>query len=310
VDVFLQHAWNGLAVGSIYALIALGYTMVYGVLKFINFAHSEVFMTGAFAGFYAYKFATHANPALGQAGPVTLAAVLFIAMAACTALGFVIERLAYRPLRNAPRLNSLITAIGVSLLLQNLGQNIYGAAPQSYPRLLEPKTWSFLLAPDGGGGVYITRNSVVVLSVAILLMILLQWIVFGTKTGTAMRAVSENGAVAGLLGVNTGAIVTFTFLLGASLAGAGGVLYGLSYPQIDPIMGMMPGLKAFVAAVLGGIGSVRGAMLGGIVIGLSEEAIVGLGYSTWRDGIAFSILILILLFYPTGLFGRVEPEKV
>ena len=305
VETFLQHAWNGLAIGSIYALIALGYTMVYGVLKFINFAHSEVFMMGAFAGFYVVKLV----PSLGSGGVGGFVAVLLVAMAACATLGLLVERLAYRPLRNAPRLNSLITAIGVSLLLQNMGQIVFGAEPKRYPTLLKAHRFT-LLAHGEGTGVSITLDSLVVLGVGIVLMLVLQWIVFRTKVGTAMRAVSENPSIAGLMGINTGAIVTFTFLMGASLAGAGGVLYGLTYPQIDPIMGTLPGLKAFVAAVLGGIGSVRGAMLGGLLIGLSEEAVVGLGGSTYRDAMAFGILIVILLVYPSGLFGRFEPEKV
>jgi branched-chain amino acid transport system permease protein len=274
--------------------------MVYGVLKFINFAHSEVFMVGAFAGWYATRWI----PGLHAQGPLVLCATVLIAMAACVALILVIERLAYRPLRNAPRLNSLITAIGISLLLQNLGQNIFGAEPKSYPELLKRETYHPF------GDLAISRNSVVVLVTALVLMLVLNWVVYRTKVGTAMRAVSENPPIASLIGIPVNFVIAFTFALGAAMAGAGGVLYALSYPQIDPIMGLMPGLKAFVAAVLGGIGSVKGAVVGGIVIGLSEAAVVGLGYSTWRDAIAFAILVLILLVYPTGLFGRMEREKV
>jgi branched-chain amino acid transport system permease protein len=293
-------------VGSIYALIALGYTMVYGVLKLINFAHSEVFMVGSFAGFYTVK----AVPALRGGGAGAFLVVLVVAMVACALLGFTIEQGAYRPLRSAPRLNCLITAIGVSLLLQNLGQNIFGADPKAYPTLLTPRVFTFLAGADGEGGVSVSRNSIVVLAVSLALMVALQWVVFGTKIGLGMRAVSENPAVAGLMGVPTNLVITATFLIGASLAGAAGVLYGVIYPQIDPIMGLMPGLKAFVAAVLGGIGSIRGAMVGGLVIGLAEAAVVGAGFSTYRDAIAFVILIVILIVYPTGLFGRFEPEKV
>jgi branched-chain amino acid transport system permease protein len=305
MDTVLQHVWNGLSMGSIYALIALGYTMVYGVLKLINFAHSEVFMVGSFAGYYAVK----ALPALGEAGAFSFSVALLVAMAACTMLGLGIEQGAYRPLRQAPRLNCLITAIGVSLLLQNLGQNVFGPDPKPYPPLLPRKVFT-LFGSGEDGGVAISRNSLVAFAVAFALMFLLQWIVFGTKLGLGMRAVSENPAVAALMGVPTNLVITATFLIGASLAGAAGVLYGVTYPQIDPIMGLMPGLKAFVAAVLGGIGSVRGAMVGGLAIGLAEAAVVGFGYSTWRDAIAFVILIVILLVYPTGLFGRFEPEKV
>ena len=300
MDIFLQHAWNGLAVGAIYALIALGYTMVYGVLKFINFAHSEVFMVGAFAGWYATRYI----PALSGQGPMVLVGVVLVAMLACTLLVLVNERLAYRPLRSAPRLNSLITAIGISLLLQNLGQNIFGAEPKSYPDLLAKHVYHPF------GDLAISRNSVVVLAVALVLMLLLNWVVYGSKIGMGMRAVSENTGIASLVGVPVDLAIRFTFVLGAAMAGAGGILYALSYPQIDPIMGLMPGLKAFVAAVLGGIGSVKGAMVGGLVIGLAEAAVVGLGYSTWRDAIAFAILIVILLVYPTGLFGRPDKEKV
>ncbi len=300
MDIFLQHAWNGLAVGAIYALIALGYTMVYGVLKFINFAHSEVFMIGAFSGWYA----TRHVPALQGQGPHVLIGAVLVAMTVCGCLVLIIERLAYRPLRTAPRLNSLITAIGISLLLQNLGQNIFGAEPKSYPDLLARQVYRPF------GDLAISRNSVVVLVVAIALMLLLNWVVYGSKIGMAMRAVSENPSIASLIGVPVDLAIGFTFVLGAVMAGAGGVLYSLSYPQIDPIMGLMPGLKAFVAAVLGGIGSVKGAMIGGLIIGLAEAAVVGLGYSTWRDAIAFAILIVILLVYPTGLFGRPDKEKV
>lgn len=299
MDEILQHAWNGLSVGSIYALIALGYTMVYGVLKLINFAHSEVFMVGSFAGYYAVE----GFPSLGTPGPATFVVVLFAAMLACTLLGLAIEQGAYRPLRGAPRLNCLITAMGVSLLLQNLGQVVFGPDPKKFPELLSSEKWQVI-------GVTVTRNSVIVLVTATALMLLLDWMVQHTKVGLAMRAVSENPSVASLMGVPANLVITTTFLIGASLAGAAGVLYGLTYPQVDPIMGLMPGLKAFVAAVLGGIGSIRGAMLGGLVIGLSEAAVVGAGLSTFRDAVAFAILILILLVYPTGLFGRFEPEKV
>ena len=296
----IQQIWNGLAVGSIYALIALGYTMVYGVLKFINFAHSEIVMIGAFSAYFTVR----GIPWLAGQGVVTFVAALLIAMVVCVALVLVIERLAYRPLRNAPRLNSLITAMGVSLLLQNLGQLCFGADPKRFPTLLPAAKWDFI------DGLSITRNDVVIFGVAVLLMLLLQWIVFGTKVGTAMRAVSENPPIAGLLGVPVSRIIAFTFVLGATLAGAGGVLYAMKYPSIDPIMGLVPGIRAFVAAVLGGIGSVRGAVVGGLIIGLAEGAVVAAGGSTFRDAAVFTILVVVLLVYPSGLFGRFEPEKV
>src|SRR5688572_3631743 len=214
--------------------------MVYGVLKFINFAHSEVFMVGAFAGWFAHRYV----PFLQGQGPLVLVGTMFVAMVACVALVLVIERLAYRPLRQAPRLNSLITAIGISLLLQNLGQILFGARPRAFPDMTERHVYHPF------GELAISRNSVVVLVVAVVLMLLLNWVVFRTKVGTAMRAVSENPPMAGLIGIPVNFVIAFTFGVGAALAGAGGILYALSYPQIDPIMGLMPGLKAFVAAVL------------------------------------------------------------
>ena len=293
---FLQQLLNGLSLGAIYALIALGYTMVYGVLRFINFAHADVFMVGAFAGYYLGQFLPEDTLWGGSI-------VLIGAMAASAALGMTIERLAYRPLRNAPTLNVLITAIGVSLLLQYSGQVFFGASPRTFPPVLPSRNFEI-------GTLTLSSNQLVVIGVAIALVVALQFIVFRTKMGTAMRAVSLNPKAAQLVGVNNNVVITFTFALGSALAGAGGILYSLNYPSIDPLMGVMPGLKAFVAAILGGIGNIPGAALGGLLLGTVETFVAGSQYSTYKDAIAFAILIIILLFRPAGLLGRFTAEKV
>ncbi len=293
---FLQQLLNGLSLGAIYALIALGYTMVYGVLRFINFAHSDVFMVGAFIGYYIGKLVPE-NTIWG--GLVVLVA----AMAGCALLGMIIERLAYRPLRGAPTLNVLITAIGVSLLLEYSGQVFFGATPRTFPSVFPSTNFTF-------GDLVISSNQIVVIVVTALLMLGLQFIVYRTKIGTAMRAVSLNPKAAQLVGVNNDIVISFTFGLGSALAAAGGILYALNYPSIDPLMGVMPGLKAFVAAVLGGIGNVPGAALGGLLLGTVETFVNGSQWSTYKDAIAFAILIIILLFRPAGLLGKVSVEKV
>jgi branched-chain amino acid transport system permease protein len=301
VTEFLQQLINGLAFGSILALIALGYTMVYGILRFINFAHGDVFMLGAFAGFYlAPKIATVIRlPSIGG-GLV----VLVVAMAICAALGVLIERFAYRPLRSRPKLTVLITAIGVSLFLEYAGQFVFGAAPKKFPQILPVYPIAHL------GGLSLNSNQVVVLGVTLLLLLGLRFIVLKTKMGTAMRAVSFNPEAAALMGVNTDVVISFTFALGSALAAAAGILWAVNYPAIDPLMGILPGLKAFVAAVLGGIGNLPGAALGGIIIGVTETLVSGYISSTYRDAIAFAVLILILLVKPSGLLGKKEAEKV
>jgi branched-chain amino acid transport system permease protein len=293
---FLQQLLNGLSLGAIYALIALGYTMVYGVLRFINFAHSDVFMVGAFIGYYLGRLLPENTIWSGLI-------VLVVAMAGCAALGMLIERLAYRPLRGAPTLNVLITAIGVSLLLEYSGQVFFGATPRTFPAVF-PST-NFAL-----GGLVISSNQILVIVVTTLLMLGLQFVVFRTKIGTAMRAVALNPKAAQLVGVNNDVVISFTFGLGSALAGAGGILYALNYPSIDPLMGVMPGLKAFVAAVLGGIGNIPGAALGGLLLGVVETFVNGSQWSTYKDAIAFAILIIILLFRPAGLLGKFTVEKV
>jgi branched-chain amino acid transport system permease protein len=300
---FIQQVFNGLSLGSIYALIALGYTMIYGILRFINFAHGDVFMIGAFSGYYlGIMFAFSSG---GGGTSLALAILILIgAMSITGLLGFTIEKLAYKPLRKSPKLTILITAIGVSLFLEYSGQLIFGADPKSFPSLLENKPLINL------SGAVIGSNPVVVLVTAGLLMLGLRMIVMKTKIGTAMRAVSYNPTAASLMGININAVISFTFIIGSSLAGAAGILYGLNYPSIDPLMGILPGLKAFVAAVLGGIGNIPGAALGGMIIGLLETFVTGYISPTYRDAIAFGILILILLFKPTGLLGKKETEKV
>ena len=293
---FLQQLLNGVSLGAIYALIALGYTMVYGVLRFINFAHSDVFMVGAFVGYYAGEHLPHNTIGGGIA-------VLLVSMAVCAVLGITIERLAYRPLRGAPTLNVLITAIGVSLFLEYTGQFVFGAAPRTFPPIFPSHTFQAL-------GVVVSSNQLVVIGVTVALMIALQLIVHQTKIGTAMRAVALNPKAAQLVGINIDVVISFTFGLGSALAAAGGILYAINYPSIDPLMGVMPGLKAFVAAVLGGIGNIPGAALGGLILGTVETFVNGSQWSTYKDAIAFAILILILLFRPAGLLGRFTVEKV
>lgn len=293
----LQQLINGLALGAIYALIALGYTMVYGVLRFINFAHSDIFMVGAFCGYYLARFVPSASVPAGVA-------VLLGAMAICALLGIIIEKLAYRPLRGRSTLTALITAIGVSLFLQNVGQRLFGANPRSFPTLFPLRHYQF------EGGLVISSAQLTVFVVTIVLLFALRHVVLKTRTGTAMRALSFNPTAASLVGINNDRIISFTFALGSALAAAGGILYASSYPSIDPLMGTLPGLKAFVAAVLGGIGNIAGAAFGGIVLGLVETTVVASGGSTYRDAVAFGVLILILLLRPNGLLGKGTAEKV
>jgi branched-chain amino acid transport system permease protein len=353
METFLQQLVNGISQGSAYALIALGYTMVYGVLRLINFAHSDVYMFGAFMGFYLANSGAIKN----HLGTSTLSAVLILigAMALSAGLGILIERFAYRPGRGGSRfamafwlaivgaatgqlvmpssvsiligalaglliglalekmglhpakensrLALLIIAIGVSLFLENGGQQVFGADPKFFPQIIPTKLLDV-------GPLKIDSQKLIVLFVSIVLMVLLNIIVNYTKTGKAMRAVSFNLDAAKLMGINTDRIIAFTFALGSALAAAGGILVSLLYPKIDPLMGVMPGLKAFVAAVLGGIGNITGAMLGGLILGMAEVMAVGYGESTYRDAIAFIILVLILLLKPTGIMGKGMTEKV
>src|SRR5215204_1247812 len=308
MDTFVQQLINGLNIGAIYALIALGYTMVYGILRLINFAHGHVYMVGAFAGYYiALSLGLVAAPSF-----LSLAIVLLGSMIIAAVVGMMIERFAYRPVRKYSRMTTLIMAIGVSLFIENLVVAQIGATPRAFPDFLgsqsQPPYRLF-------GNAAISKAQIVIFLVSIALMLLLQWIVYKTKVGTAMRAVSFNLNSAKLMGINTDFIISFTFALGSALAAAGGVLTAQYNPTIYPLMGIITGLKAFVAAVLGGIGNIPGAVLGGLLIGAAETFVVGYGQhvgiaSTYRDAVAFAILILVLLLRPSGLLGSTVQEKV
>ncbi len=293
---FLQQLINGLSVGSMYALIALGYTLVYGVLRFINFAHSDVFMVGAFAGMYLGRGLAHESVGGGLL-------VMLGAMAICAVLGMLIERFAYRPLRDRSKLSVLITAIGMSLLLENAGQLVFGPNPQPFPATFPSRNFEI-------GQVVVSSKDLVVFAVAVALLASLQLLVLKTRIGTAMRATAFNPQAAALMGININTIISFTFGLGSALAAAGGILWAYKFPKIDPLMGIAPGLTAFVAAVLGGIGNIPGAALGGLLIGIIETFVKGSRWSTWSEAIAFVLLIIILMFRPAGLLGETQPEKV
>lgn len=289
---FLQQVINGLSLGSIYALIALGYTMVYGIIKLINFAHGDIYMLGAYVAFITTTyFGFSFFPAM------------IASMVVCGILGVLIERIAYKPLRHATRIAALITAIGVSYVLEYTTQYVMGSEVKTYPTLLSNA--SFTLGP-----VTISMQQVYIFTITIVLMIALQLIIKKTKMGRAMRAVSVDEDAAKLMGINVDTTISFTFLLGSSLAGVAGILVGIYYNSIDPLMGMIPGLKAFIAAVFGGIGSVPGAMIGGLFIGVAETMVVAYGSSLYRDAIVYLILILILIIKPDGLLGKNQREKV
>jgi len=284
----------------VYALIALGYTMVFGVLKLINFAHGDVFMVGAYLSYYCARY-------LGfDRHPSIIGAIftLLFAMTGAAILGVLIERLAYRPLRKAPRINALITAIGVSMLLQYSGQLIFGPDPKFFPPLLPDR--QIQLPFD----LVVSSVQLVVLAFALLLMLALNLLVQRTKFGLALRALSQDFEAAALMGIPVNRTISITFAVSAALAAAAGLMVGLTYPKIDPLMGNLSGLKAFIAAVFGGIGNVKGAAVGGLLLGLGEELMTGYGSSTYRDALAFVLLILVLFVRPAGLFGKQEIEKV
>lgn len=284
---------NGLSLGAIYALIALGYTMVYGIIKLINFAHGDVMMVGGFVGFFSVTL-------LGT----NIAVAMLLAMAICALLGIIIEKVAYRPLRNSSRIASLITAIGVSLLLEYLTIFLIGPNQKVFPET------AFTVKAYNIGGLSILNKDVFVFVSAVILMLVLQYIIKYTKTGKAMRAVSLDNEAAILMGISVDKTISMTFAIGSALAAAAGVMVGVYYSTINPLMGIVPGLKAFVAAVLGGIGIIPGAMVGGFVMGLLETMVSGYGNSLYRDAVSFGVLILILLVKPTGLFGKDTGEKV
>lgn len=283
---------NGLQSGSIYALVALGYSMVYGIIMLLNFAHGDIIMVGAYVVWYAMTaFALHPLPAV------------LMAVAGCTLLGVAIEKVAYTPLRAAPRISLLITAIGISFLLENSAQLVIGAGAKSVPSIISG-------APLVLGTVKISFTAGITLLVSVASMAALTFLVQKTKMGKAMRAVSEDMGAAQLMGISVNRTISFTFAIGSALAGIGSVLYTCAYPQASPTMGSMLGLKAFVAAVLGGIGSIPGAMIGGFAIGLAEAMVSAVGLSVWKDGVVFAILIVVLVLKPTGIMGRVMQEKV
>ena len=294
MEQLLQQIINGVSLGSIYALIALGYTMVYGIIKLINFAHCDVYMIGAYIGYVCM-----AKLGLG------FLPSLFISMVFCTILGIVIEKIAYRPLRNATRIAALITAIGVSLFLEYTTMFFASANVRTYP----PMT-GFMARTFKIGDIVISAQQILIAIITVIQMILLQIFVKRTKIGKAMRAVSMDKDAAELMGINVDTTISFTFALGSALAGAAGILVGIYYNSINPLMGVLPGLKAFVAAVFGGIGIIPGAMLGGYVIGIIEVFVAGYGYSMYRDAVVFAILILILIVRPAGLLGKNTGEKV
>ncbi|ASA26120.1 branched-chain amino acid ABC transporter permease [Paenibacillus donghaensis] len=301
MEYFIQQLINGISVGSIYALIALGYTMVYGIIKLINFAHGDVFMVGSFIGLFSARNLANA----GFPPVIVLILSLAISMTVSALLGISIERLAYKPLRKASRIAVLITAIGVSFLLEYTGVFFLGPQAQGFPEIINKKQYTLF-----GSTVQVDSNQIMILGTTVVLMIVLQFIVHRTKIGKAMRAVSYDMEAARLMGINVDRTISATFAIGSALAAAAGVIFGMTYNSVDPMMGVLPGLKAFVAAVLGGIGSIPGALVGGLLLGTVETEVSSLGYSSWRDGVAFAVLILILIFKPSGLFGKNVREKV
>jgi len=288
---WLQQALNALQLGSIYALIALGYSMVYGTLSMINFAHGDVFMVGAFLCFLA-----------GTALGLPFFPTLLLAMCGAALLGVAIERLAYKPLRNAPRVSAIITALGVGLFLENLMLAFY-PYPQNVPRLLENVTWHL-------GGVSISSLQVVIIGLSLALMLVLDHVVHRTPVGMAMRAISWDKSYVPLMGISVNLIISITFAIGAGLAGAAGTMYGLAYPVIDPYMGVLIGWKAFIAAVVGGIGNIRGAMIGAFILGGVEVMVVALLPSTYRDLVVFSLLLALIIVRPHGILGQPRVQKV
>jgi branched-chain amino acid transport system permease protein len=325
---FLQQVINGLQLGFVYALIALGYTMVYGIVRLINFAHGDVFMVGAFMSFYAIaRVKLHTwpqllfpgiNPFLSDGlGSVT---VVLASMAICSLMAFIIERVAYKPLRNAPRISALITAIGVSFFLEYFGSLPFVFSPNfiTSVRPFDVTTWvlnaqGFQTLEKGAQipahSVIFSNIAIIIVIASILLLVLLQYVVTRTKIGKAMRAVAYDKATARLMGINVDGIISVTFAIGAALAGAAGMLYAIAFPQVYFLMGVIPGLKAFVAAVLGGIGSIPGAVVGALIMGQAEVISAAYISTPMRDAIAFSILILVLLIRPTGIFGEAQREK-
>ncbi|WP_353093619.1 branched-chain amino acid ABC transporter permease [Tissierella praeacuta] len=295
IQEFSQHMANGIALGSLYALIAIGYTMVYGILRLINFAHGDIFMLGVYLTFYGITYT-----------PIPWY-IVFILVAIITGiLGLILERLAYKPLRGSPRITILISAIGASFLLQNLGVLIFGGRPKAFPT---PEIFNKI---TNLGGVSISLVNFVIPIVTVILLIGLNFFIQRTRTGMAMRALSKDYEAASLMGININGIISITFFIGSFLAAVGGIMWGIKYPQLMPHMGVLPGLKCFIAAVIGGIGNITGAVLGGFILGLGEILLIAFlpGLTGYRDAFAFVLLIIILLIKPTGLMGEKIAEKV
>lgn len=291
MEEFIQQLFNGLHVGSIYALIALGYTMVYGIVKLINFAHGDVLMIGSYSTYF-----------LINAGFPVWASII-VSMLICAAIGIIIEKMAYKPLRQAPRISALITAIAVSLFLQNVFMIVFKPDGRPFPEIVDLKTIQL-------GGVKIDGLTILTIVISTLLMVGLHFFINKTKTGKSMRAVSQDRDAAMLMGINTDKTISITFAIGSALAAVGGVLFSMAYPLINPYMGTMPGLKAFIAAVLGGIGVIPGAMFGGVIMGVAESFTRGYISSQLSDAVVFGILIVVLIVKPAGIFGKNTREKV
>ncbi len=295
LDSFFQNLANGISLGSLYALIAIGYTMVYGILRLINFAHGDLVMLGAYFAFYGVSMFF-----------LPWWAAFIFGIGVTAGIGVIMEKVAYRPLREYPRINLFTAAVAVSFLLENLAIVIFGGRPNAFNRP------AFLDQMLNIGSVSFVSYTPIIIAVSVVLFIGLMLIINKTKAGMAMRALSKDIETTGLMGVNTNKIIMFAFLLGSCLAAVGGILWAIKFPQINPLMGVMPGLKAFVAAVLGGIGNVGGAMIGGLLLGVIEIMLVAFfpSLSGYRDAFSYAILILLLLFRPTGIMGEVQPEKV
>ncbi|MEA4960648.1 branched-chain amino acid ABC transporter permease [Lutispora sp.] len=294
LDMFMQHLANGISLGSLYALIAIGYTMVYGILRLINFAHGDIFMMATYFAFFGVLFGMKWYFAF----PVT---IILTAL-----LGMLVEVLAYRSLRDAPKISILISAIGASFLIENLAIVIFGGRPKAFP------TPPILTSVVQMGNISVQRLTFMIPIVTVVLLLALSYLINKTKTGMAMRAVSKDHETARLMGVNVDRTISVTFGIGSALAAIGGIMWGLKFPQIQPLMGVMPGLKCFIAAVIGGIGSISGAVAGGFILGIGEIMLVAFFQSLtgYRDAFAFILLIVILLFKPTGIMGEKISEKV
>lgn len=292
MQIFMQQLINGLSLGSIYALLALGYTMIYGIIKIIHFAHGDVYMLGAFFGYYTINV-WHFNFIMA----------LFGSMIFCALVGMLIEFVTYRPLRHSSRIAVLITAIGVSYFLENGMSVLFSGDTRDFPQVIKQVNYEWF-------GIRITNIQLLIFATTIILMIILQLIVKKTKMGRAMRAAAADPVAAELMGININGTISFVFAIGSAMAGAAGVLIGLYYNSIEPTMGLTPGIKAFVAAVVGGVGSIPGAAVGAVIIGCLESLMQAIGFSAFKDAAVYVVLIIVLLFLPAGLFGNKQPEKV